>query len=104
GGRFDSFQGLVTLSQPIYVYGAYKDLQSAEETAQFAQQYYRTNYQQFLYDVSYAYFNLAKALKNVQYNSYNLKSNKQSLNELESKVKAGTADVADYETVKAHYY
>ncbi|AVC44458.1 TolC family protein FtlC [Francisella tularensis] len=104
GGRFDSIQGLVTLTQPLYDYGAYKDLQSAEETAQFAQQDYRTNYQQFLYDVSYAYFNLAKAIKNVQYNSYNLKSNKQSLNELESKFKAGTADVADYETVKANYY
>ncbi|AEE26399.1 TolC family protein FtlC [Francisella hispaniensis] len=104
GGRFDSIQGLVTLTQPLYDYGAYKDLQSAEETAQFAQQDYRTSYQQFLYDVSYAYFNLAKAIKNVQYNSYNLKSNKQSLNELESKFKAGTADVADYETVKANYY
>ncbi|MDE4984238.1 TolC family protein, partial [Francisella tularensis] len=38
------------------------------------------------------------------YNSYNLKSNKQSLIELESKFKAGTADVADSETVKANYY
>ncbi|MDE4947238.1 TolC family protein, partial [Francisella tularensis subsp. holarctica] len=49
-------------------------------------------------------FNLAKEIKNVQYNSYNLTSNKQSLNELESKFKAGSADVADYETVKANYY
>ena len=104
GGRFDSIQGLVTLTQPLYDYGAYKDLQSAEETAQFAQQDYRTNYQQFLYDVSYAYFNLAKAIKNVQYTSYNLKSNKQSLNELESKFNAGAAGVADYETTKANYY
>ncbi|MDE4942918.1 TolC family protein, partial [Francisella tularensis] len=78
-------------TQPLYDYGAYKDLQSAEETAHFDQQDYRTNYQQFLYDVSYAYFNLAKSIKNVQYNSYNLKSNKQSLKELESKFKAGTA-------------
>ena len=104
GGRFNLIQGLVTLTQPLYDYGAYKNLQSAEETAQFAQQDYRTSYQQFLYDVSYAYFNLAKAIKNVQYNSYNLKSNKQSLNELESKFKAGTAGIADYETVKANYY
>ncbi|ALB01568.1 transporter [Francisella persica ATCC VR-331] len=103
-GRFNSIQGLVTLTQPLYDYGAYKDLQSAEETAQFAQQDYRTNYQQFLYDVSYAYFNLAKAIKNVQYTSYNLKSNKESLNELESKFNAGTANVADYETAKANYY
>lgn len=104
GERFDLIQGLVTLTQPLYDYGAYKDLQSAEETAQFAQQDYRTNYQQFLYDVSYAYFNLAKAIKNIQYTSYNLKSNKQSLNELESKFNAGAADVADYETAKANYY
>ena len=101
GGRFASIQGLVTLTQPLYDYGAYKDLQSVEETAQFAQQYYRTNYQQFLYDVSYAYFNLAKAIKNVQYTPYNLKLNKQSLNELESKFNAGAAD---YETAKANYY
>lgn len=46
-GRFNTIQGLVTLTQPLYDYGAYKDLQSAEETAQFAQQDYRTNYQQF---------------------------------------------------------
>lgn len=104
GGRFASIQGLVTLTQPLYDYGAYKDLQSTEETAQFAKQDYRTNYQQFLYDVSYAYFNLAKAIKNVQYTSYNLKSNKQSLNELESKFNAGASDVADYETAKANYY
>ncbi|MDE5030142.1 TolC family protein, partial [Francisella tularensis subsp. holarctica] len=37
GGRFDSIQGLVTLTKPLYDYGAYKDLQSAEEKAQFAQ-------------------------------------------------------------------
>ncbi|MBK2256014.1 TolC family protein [Francisella philomiragia] len=104
GGRFDSIKGLVSLTQPLYDYGAYKDLQSAQEVAQFAQQDYRTNYQQFLYDTSYAYFNLAKAIKNVEYTSYNLKANKQSLNELESKFKAGTADIADYETVKANYY
>ncbi|WP_432773745.1 TolC family protein [Francisella salimarina] len=104
GGRFDSIQGNISLTQPLYDYGAYKDLQSAQETAQFAQQDYRTNYQQFLYDTSYAYFNLAKTIKNVEYTSYNLKSNKQSLNELESKFKAGTADIADYETVKANYY
>lgn len=99
-----SIKGLLSLTQPLYDYGAYKDLQSAQETANFAQQDYRTNYQQFLYDVSYAYFNLAKAIKNVEYNSYNLKSNKQSLNELENKYKAGIADIADYETVKANYY
>ncbi|MDE4942834.1 TolC family protein, partial [Francisella tularensis subsp. holarctica] len=40
GGRFDSIQGLVNLTQPLYDYGAYKDLQSAEETAQLAQQDY----------------------------------------------------------------
>ncbi|MDE4986607.1 TolC family protein, partial [Francisella tularensis subsp. holarctica] len=68
------------------------------------QQDYRTNYEQFLYDVIYSYFTLAKAIKNVQDNSYNLKSNKQSINELESKFKAGTADDADYETFKANYY
>ena len=77
-GGFDSGQGLLTLTQPLYDYGAYKDLESAQETAQFAQQDYRTNYQQFLYDVSYAYFNLAKAIKNVEYNSYNLEANKRS--------------------------
>ncbi|API86924.1 TolC family protein [Francisella uliginis] len=103
-GRFNTIQGLVTLTQPLYDYGAYKDLQSAQETAQFAQQDYRTNYQQFLYDVSYAYFNLAKAIKNVQYNSYNLKSNKQSYNELQNKYDSGVADIADYETAKANYY
>ncbi|WP_420809896.1 TolC family protein [Francisella halioticida] len=103
-GRFDSIQGLITLTQPLYDYGAYKDLQSAQETAQFAQQDYRTNYQQFLYDVSYAYFNLAKAIKNVQYNSYNLKANKQSYNELQNNYDSGVADIADYETAKANYY
>ncbi|MED7787795.1 TolC family protein [Francisella sp. 19X1-34] len=103
-GRFNGIEGLLTLTQPLYDYGAYKDLQSAQETAQFAQQDYRTNYQQFLYDVSYAYFNLAKAIKNVQYNSYNLKSNKQSYNELQNKYDSGVADIADYETAKANYY
>ncbi|WP_150468291.1 TolC family protein [Francisella sp. SYW-9] len=103
-GSFNGIEGLVTLTQPLFDYGAYKDLQSAQETAQFAQQDYRTNYQQFLYDVSYAYFNLAKAIKNVQYNSYNLKSNKQSYNELQNKYDSGVADIADYETAKANYY
>lgn len=103
-GPFDGIEGLVTLTQPLFDYGAYKDLQSAQETAQFAQQDYRTNYQQFLYDVSYAYFNLAKAIKNVQYNSYNLKANKQSYNELQNKYDSGVADIADYETAKANYY
>ncbi|AXA33429.1 TolC family protein [Francisella adeliensis] len=104
GGSFGSGNGLVSLTQPLYDYGAYKDLQSAQETAQFGQQDYRTNYQQFLYDVSFAYFNLVKAIKNVEYNSYNLKANRRSDNELENKFNAGVADTADYETARANYY
>ena len=104
GGRFNSEKGLVTLSQPLYDYGAYKDLESAQEIAQFAQQDYRTSYQQFLYDTSYAYFNLAKAIKNVEYNSYNLESNRKSLRELENKFNSGVADIADYETAKSNFY
>jgi outer membrane protein TolC len=103
-GGFDSGQGLLTLTQPLYDYGAYKDLESAQETAQFAQQDYRTNYQQFLYDVSYAYFNLAKAIKNVEYNSYNLEANKRSKTELDNKFNSGVADIADYETAKSNFY
>ncbi|GAB4221832.1 MAG: TolC family protein FtlC [Francisella sp.] len=99
-----SIQGLVTLTQPLYDYGAYKDLQSAQEISQFAQQDYRSNYQQFLYDVSYAYFNLARTIKNVKYNSYNLKSNKQSLNEVKNELKAGVDDKVDYKTTQANYY
>ncbi|AJC49108.1 TolC family protein [Allofrancisella guangzhouensis] len=103
-GPYNSIKGLVSLTQPLYDYGAYKDLQSAQETAQFAQQDYRTNYQQFLYDASYAYFNLAKAIKNVEYTSYNRKAAKTNLTELENKYNAGVTDVADYETSKANYY
>lgn len=104
GGTLGSGKGLVSLTQPLYDYGAYKDLQSAQETAQFGQQDYRDNYQQFLYDVSFAYFNLVKSIKNVEYNSYNLKANRRSDNELENKFNAGVADTADYETARANYY
>lgn len=100
----DSIQALVSLTQPLYDYSAYKDLQSAQETAQFAQQDYRTSYQQFLYDVSYAYFNLAKAVKNVEYTSYNRKAAKSNLDQLENEFKAGVANIADYETSKSNYY
>ncbi len=104
GGRFDYGKGLLTLTQPLYDYGSYKDWESAQETAQFGQQDYRTNYQQFLYDVSYAYFNLVKAIKNVDYNYYNLKSNRRSKFELENKFNSGVADIADYETAKSNFY
>lgn len=103
-GGFNSIKGIVSLTQPLYDYGAYKDLQSAQETAQFAQQDYRTNYQQFLYDTSYAYFNLVKAKKNLEYLKFNVRSNDQSLKELQSKYDDGVADIADYETVRANYY
>jgi len=103
-GNFVSGKGLLTLTQPLYDYGAYKDLESSQETAQFAQQDYRTNYQQFLYDTSFAYFNLAKAIKNVEYNSYNLEANKRSKTELDNKFNSGVADIADYETAKANFY
>ena len=103
-GKFVSGNGLLTLTQPLYNYGAYKDLESAQETAKFAQQDYRTSYQQFLYDVSYAYFNLAKAIKNVEYNSYNLEANKRSKTEVSNKFNSGVADIADYETAKSNFY
>lgn len=104
GKGFQSITGMVSLRQPLYDYGAYKDLQSAEETAQFAQQDYRTNYQQFLYDTSYAYFNLVRTKKNLEYLKFNVKANKQSLNELQNKYDAGASDIADYETVRANFY
>ena len=44
-GKPVSGMGLLTLTQPLYDYGAYKDLESAQETAQFAPQDYRTSYQ-----------------------------------------------------------
>ena len=103
-GIIDSMQASATLTQPLYNYGAYKDLQSAQETAQFAQQDYRTNYQQFLYDSSYAYFNLSREIKNVDYRSYNLKAAKANLNELQKKYDVGTANIADYETSRSNYY
>ena len=103
-GKPVSGMGLLTLTQPLYDYGAYKDLESAQETAQFAQQDYRTSYQQFLYDVSYAYFNLAKAIKNVDYNSYNLEANRRNKTELDNRFDSGVANIADYETAKSNFY
>ncbi len=103
-GKVVSMDAMVSLTQPLYNYGAYKDVQSAQETAQFAQQDYRTNYQQFLYDASYAYFNLAKEIKNVDYRSFNRKAAKANLNELQKKYDVGTANIADYETSKSNYY
>jgi outer membrane protein TolC len=103
-GDFQSMDASVSLTQPLYDYGAYKDVQSAQETAQFAQQDYRTNYQQFLYDTSYAYFNLSKEIKNVDYRSFNRKVAKSNLNELQKKYDVGTANIADYETSKSNYY
>lgn len=103
-GPFNSIQGIVSLTQPLYNYGAYKDLQSAEEGAEFAQQDYRTNYQQFLYDVSYAYFNLARAVKNVEYTSFNKKAAEANLKELKNQYEAGVADTVDYETSKSNYH
>ena len=94
----------VNLTQALYDYGAFKNFQSAGKSAEFAKQDYRSQYQQFLYDVSYAYFNLAKTIKNVEYNSYNLKAAKISFDQLEKEYKAGTANAADYETAKSNYY
>jgi outer membrane protein len=51
--------------------------------------------------VSLAYFNLAKTIKNVEYNSYNLEANKRSLTELENKFNSG---IADYKTSKSNFY
>lgn len=103
-GAFGSGTAAVALTQPLYDYGAYKDYQSASEGVEFAQQDYRTNYQQFLYDVSYAYFNLARAAKNVSYIHYNKKAAEVNLNELQQKYDENIANVADYETSKSNSY
>ena len=57
-----------------------------------------------MYDVSYAYFNLAKAIKNVDYNSYNLEANRRSKTELDNRFDSGVANIADYETAKSNFY
>ena len=101
--NYNAYDGMISLKQPLYNYGAYKDFMSATESADFAKQDYRTSYQQFLYDVSFAYFNLAKNIKNVEYTSFNKKAAEANLNELEKQFAVGAADIVDYETSKSNY-
>ena len=99
-----SAKALISLEQPLIDYGKLEKYFAANAGVQYSEQDYRNNYQQFLYDLSYAYFNLAKATKNLKYNFYNRKAAKANLNELTKKYKAGTALTVDYETSKSNYY
>ncbi|MDF2940047.1 MAG: type secretion protein TolC [Gammaproteobacteria bacterium] len=93
----------LTLTQPIFNFGAWKAYTQAEYTLKQAAVTYAQAQQTLIMNVASAYFNVLEAQDQLRYAQKNEDSLKQQMNQTEQQYKVGLKALTDVESTRASY-
>lgn len=93
----------VSLTQPIFNWNAWSQLEQADMQVAYAEAQFRAAKQNLLIRVSNAYFNLLQANDNLQYALTDKKAIAQQLNQAQQRYNVGTAANTDLQNARASY-